>query len=220
MLITYGSTVLVPGSAQGAIDVRVNGQQIVDEAQFFRAAVTTYYARQNKSTHLEFETWWNFNTRGLTEQFMLSHWAGLAPTDTLYISCGEGEGTQYNFQLPGAVLESASPAEWRGNSVRFHYVFLGGIFTTDSISPPNEDALIKRGKVSLSAGDTSKTVTFASSFGGTPTVIVRVNRPSASADTVIDWDAPEADQNSAGFIARGAAIPSTGYVLNWEAIAP
>lgn len=220
MVVQYGSTVLVPGAQLGIIGMRLNGEQLVDQAQFFRAIAASYFSRGNKTSRFEFDVWWYFSTRGAAENFILGHWASLAATDTLTVTCGDGEATQYIYALAGAVLQSVAPSEWRGISVKMHYVFVGGLFATQSIQPPNEDTLIKRGTVILSSGQASQTVSFAASFPGVPVVIVRVNRPSNAVDTVVDWDAPEAQVTAAGFVAQGQATPGAGYTLNWLAISP
>lgn len=220
MQLQFGSTVLIPGGSQGVVSLRLNGRQISDAATFFRAIAGTFYSRGNKTTAFECDAWWYFNTRGEAENFILGHWASLAAADLLTVTCGDNEANQFVYQIPVCVLESVSLAEWRGIAVRMHYVFQGGLFTTQSIEPPNEDNLLKRGTVNLTAGDTSKAVAFASSFAAAPIVVCRVNRGSLVADTVVDWDAPSAGVSAGGFTAGGQPIPGPGYVLNWIAIAP
>lgn len=127
MTITYGSTVLISGGSSGVLALRINGQELVDIAHFFRAAAITAFARANKSTNFEFEAWWNFNTRGLAEAFVISHWASLANSGTLTIVCGDGEVSPVTYTM-AAVLESVSLSEWKGISVKMRYAFVGGIF--------------------------------------------------------------------------------------------
>ncbi len=220
MQIQFGSTILVAGGIDGVVGLRLNGDSLIDEATFFRALVASFYSRGNKTTDFEFSKRWQFNTRGGAENFIMGHWASLAQKDILTVTCGDGESVEYVYQMPLAILKSVTLEEWIGVEVKMHYVFVGGLFTTDTVIPPDEDNLIKRGTVVLSPGDTTKTVAFGSSFAGTPVVLARVNRPSSASDTVVDWDAPEADVTSGGFIAAGQAIPASGYTLNWIAITP
>lgn len=220
MQIQFGSTVLVPGGSQGVVGAKLNGRQVSDAATFFRAIAGTFFSRGNKTTDFQFDAWWYFNTIGDAENFILSHWASLAASDLLTVTCGDGEAVQYVYQIPLAVLESVTLAEWKGTSVRMHYTFQGGLFATQSIQPPNEDNLIKRGTVALNSGDTSKVVTFASAFAAVPVIYCKVMRASTAGDTVVDWDAPSGNAGAGGFTAAGQAIPGPGYTLNWIAISP
>lgn len=220
MVIQYGSSVLVPGSLQGVTGTRLNGKQLVDEATLFRALQTSYFSRGNKGTTFEFDAWWYFNSRGLAESFIMSHWGTLSYSDLLTVTCGENEASQIVYQIPAAVLESVSLADWNGTAVKMHYVFKGGLFASQSLTPTNEDALIKRGTVTLGLGATQSVIAFTSNFAGVPTVIAKINRGTTNSDTVPDWDVPTDLITAGGFTAKGQATPLAGYVLNWVAIAP
>ena len=218
MQIQYGSTILSAGGTQGPAGIRFNGALMSDEAALFRAITESVFSRGNKKTAFSFAVWQVFNTRGLAESFILSHWAGLAGTDTLTITCGDGEATQYYYQLLGSVLESVDIEEWNGLSVRVRYNFTGGLFTTESVTPTNESSMIKRGTAALSTNNTSKAVTFAAAFGAKPVVQIQVQKPSSADDAIADWCADDAEITAAGFTARGQPVPAAGYVLNWVAI--
>lgn len=131
MVITYGSTVLVSGGLEGVNDFRINGEQVSEEAMYFRASAGVYFSRGNKITEVDFGARWSFNTRGLAEKFILTHWASLATRDNLDITCGDGETTgQYDLRLANAVLRNVSLVEWRGTLVRMRYSFQGGLFAS------------------------------------------------------------------------------------------
>jgi hypothetical protein len=218
MQIQFGSEILATSATNGPSGLTINGALVTDEAQLFRAIANTIYARGNKKTELSFTVWNVFNTRGLAESFIVSHWSGLAASDILSITCGDGEATQYVYQMAGTVADPVAVEEWRGLSVRVRYRFTGGLFTTESSAPTNESSLIKRGIVALTTGDTSKAVAFAAAFGAKPVVQIQVQKPTSADDAVADWGADDADISDSGFTARGQPIPASGYVLNWVAV--
>ncbi len=218
MQIQFGSEILATSAISGPNGFTLNGNLITDEVALFRALANTVFARGNKRTEVSFAAWQAFNSRADAEAYIVSIWSRLATSDTLSITCGDGEATQYLYAMAGAVPSPVGIEEWRGLSVRIRYRFVGGYFTTESSTPTSESSMIKRGTVALATNDTSKAVTFAAAFGSKPVVQIQVQKPTASDDAIADWCADDADISAAGFTARGQPIPSSGYVLNWTAI--
>jgi hypothetical protein len=77
---------------------------------------------------------------------------------------------------------------------------------------------MKRGSEALTIGDVSKTVSFAVAFGQPPgSVTCSISAPAGGG--VIESNPDQSTITAAGFTAIfGAAIPASGYYLNWEAV--
>jgi hypothetical protein len=123
--------------------------------------------------------------------------------------------------MAGALVESVRPQAAVGVSLVVDYAFTGGLFTSQQTTIPNESDLLKRASIALTAGDTSKAVSFSVAFGQPPgSVGCRIAMPSGAAGYVIDADPDYSTVTAAGFTAVfGAAIPASGYYLFWEAFA-
>jgi hypothetical protein len=226
MRIVFETTWLAPGGVQAADGVRVNGQQIVDDADFFRAAASAFYPRGNLAVSLQFVTHWTFNTAKLAEVFALTHIALLpmGPGDlgVVQITCGNAPDTQLVY-MNNAVLESARIVSVRGSSVDVEYVIRGPFFQTDvppdvpGYPDPGELTLVyRRGTVALTNGATSQAIVFSTPVSTTPVVVCNVNGVSGSAaifgrilsDTV----------STTGFTVEfSAAIPDGTYTLTYWA---
>ena len=135
MNVTFGTTVLAPGGAQAASNVRVDGQQVVQEAMFFRGNSAAFYPRGNLATTLQFVTHWIFNTANLAEQLVLLHTGTLPMTNsdrsTVTCTCGAGGETVPIYML-NAVLESAKILRYDGVSVDVEYTIRGSNFQTSA----------------------------------------------------------------------------------------
>lgn len=133
MNVTFGTTVLAPGGTQGADNVRVDGQQIIQEAQFFRGNSAAFYPRGNLATTFQFTTHWIFNTTSAAEIFVLTHTANLPMTNsdrsTVTCQCGAGSATTPVY-MANAVLESARIMRYEGISVDVEYTIKGANFQT------------------------------------------------------------------------------------------
>jgi hypothetical protein len=133
MIVQFGSTYLAPGDTQAADMVRVDGRQIVQEAQFFRGTAAQFYPRGNLSVTLQFVTHWIFNTTREAEVFVLTHLTDL-PMDTAdrlttTCTCGAGSETQPIY-LANSVLEAARILRYVGKSVDVEYTIRGPYFQT------------------------------------------------------------------------------------------
>ncbi len=135
MNIQFGSFVLASGGTQAADNVRVDGQQIIQEATFFRGNSAAFYPRGNLATTLQFVVHWIFNTANLAEQFVLLHTGTLPMTNsdrsTVTCTCGAGGETTPIYML-NAVLESARILKYDGISVDVEYTIRGSNFQTSA----------------------------------------------------------------------------------------
>ena len=129
MTITYAGTQLA-GAASGIGPklVILPAAQMVDEVALFRADSMAVYPRGNVLYPLEFTVLWNFNTRALCEQFLLTHVYTLPRSGSLVIVCGDGESTTYTYTQAGSVLLRTPEVTLYGTSIQVRYQFTGGPF--------------------------------------------------------------------------------------------
>src|SRR2546421_807524 len=102
----------------------LNGRQIVQEAQFLRAAQSQFFARGNRSVLLSFSVTRVFSSISAAEQFFLGHYATLVNGPaTLTCRCGGGSEAVTDVLIQNAVLESLSEPRYIGESVNITYTF-------------------------------------------------------------------------------------------------
>ncbi len=181
MNILFETTWLAPGGFQAAADVRVNGQQIVDDASFFQAAAMAFYPRGNLSDTLAFSTKWQFSTPTAAEVFALTlpTMVPMSASDSGVVQCicGNAPNAQTVY-MNNAVLESVRVIKQIGTSVEVAYVLKGPGFQTD-IPPdvpgypdPGELTLVyRRATVPIPSGVGSLAVAFSSPFNTAPVIV-------------------------------------------------
>lgn len=181
MNVIFSTSWLAPGGTQAARNVRVNGKQLVDDADFFRAATMSFYPRGNQSVELRFVTSWQLASLRAAEVFVMTHARNLPMSvndlGVVQCICGLPPDTQTVY-ANNAVLESANIVGYRGLSVDVEYVIRAPFFQTDvppdipSYPNPNELVLVyRRATVPIPAGVTSLAVAFSSPFGTAPVVV-------------------------------------------------
>lgn len=149
----------------GPSGLRVNGQQVVDSAGFLRAAAFTYYGRGQKSTEIIFRVERQFSSARALQAFCLSHLIELPKQGDLQFTVGE-TGDTSEITLEDAVITGFRVLSVRGVSALVEYSFAGGLPTTEDIELPDEGNLVKAKVIELTAGETSKAVTYDTPFGG------------------------------------------------------
>lgn len=190
MRITFETTQLAsPDLALGRVPfgLTLNGEQIVDDAQFFRAAAASVFARGNLGTVLQFSVTRLFSTEKAAEVFALTH-AGAVPLEGLVTAvCGE-TGDQQTVYLEGAVLQAVAVQSVRGSSVVVQYTIRGGIWTTDvpdeipGESEASEDFIVmRRAKVPVAAAVDEVVVVFSAPLAAAPVVKAELYGPTGSA---------------------------------------
>lgn len=229
MIVLFNTTYLAPGQYQAADKVRLNGEQIVDEADFFRAATKAYFPRGNVGIEFSFVTHWSFPTLVAAEVFALTHIGQLPMTNTdsdlLQCTCGEvTPATQQVVYGANAVLKSARILEYKGTSVDVEYTLLVPAFSS-SVPPggvpayPNPNELVqvfRRGKIAIPNGATTVVVAYSSALPGLPGAdpYCWVSGPTGSpifgSETLTDT------VTTSGFTAQlSTPAPSGAYFLNY-----
>lgn len=218
MRVLYSSTWLASGGLQGTSGANWNGQQVNDEAQFFRAAASTFYARGNRSTKFGFGVNTGFNTEADAIAFAALQINGLPQQADLTVSDELG---RIAVVLSSAVLDSVTP-KVDGINVFTRYEFSGGVWASTDVPPnPSEDR-VKVGQQALSINDESAAVIFATPFAAVPTTVNCWCVPPNSSATVffIQSVALKDSISATGFTAKiGFPIPDAGWYLQWEAVA-
>lgn len=191
MNVLFETTWLAPGQAQAADRVRFNSKQVVDEAQFFRAAFSTYFPRGNVDVEFSFTTHWIFSSTALAENFVLTLPTFLPMTnaDNGVLQCVIGAETPNPITIysPSAVLVSAEVTEYQGLSVDVRYVLRCAPFQTtippNTPSFPNPNVyvyVIQRGLNSIGSGATQLAISFTTPFSSVPVVTAVMAQQSGS----------------------------------------
>ncbi len=227
MRISIETTLLAdPSLALGRVGpsrLSLNGQQIIDEAEFFRAAMPTYFTRGSAGVVLQFSVQRFFSTIKKAEAFALLHFGAIPLSGLVTCICGES-GDQQTIYLRNAVVESV-PVSHSGTVVTVQYTIKGGAFEGDI--PPEEipgdpdtgESFItmRRGKVAIAANATSVVVTFSSPLSSVPVVLPHVSRPAGGAEIGCTLDEDSVTVN--GFTVQlDGPTPDNTYKLNYTAI--
>lgn len=134
MKVKYAGIWLAPGGVECASGVSLNGSQVVELQQLFRATAIRPVARGNKQDVFSFAVRQAKDTVRLAERAMLSILATLPGSGQLEVTCGQ-TGDEETFYLD-AVLQSVERTSI-GLSPAYRYTFVGGLFTTDGTSLPS-----------------------------------------------------------------------------------
>lgn len=219
MRVYYGSQYLASGGLEGTRGINFNGSFLIDEAQFFRAAAATFFARGNRSTTLGFAVSRNFDSEADALYFAAISQNALPGSADLLVS--DEEGTIV-VALEGAVLEGVSVGPIIGSSVDVSYQFRGGIFVPSVLPPEPPSDTVITGNVALALNDETKAVVFDTPFAIAPTSVECWVVPASGAPVLFIQSVPLHDTiDIAGFTAAlGFPIPSDGqYWLYWSASA-
>lgn len=135
----------------------LNGRQIVQEAQFLRAAQSQFFARGNRSVSLSFSVTRVFSSVSAAEQFFLGHYATIVDGPaTLTCRCKNTDGTTTDVLIQNAVLESLSEPRYIGVSVNISYTFRAPAIT--AVYSPPVDSDVRTLTASIPNGVSSFTV--------------------------------------------------------------
>ena len=218
MRVTYGtaeisSTNLALGRV-GPSGISLNGQQIVDAAEFFRAATTTFYGRGVRSVALGFAVDRLFATEAAALRFALTHHNDLEDEGDLLLTL-DAE----TLSLAGAVLEAVAIERWQGVAVRVRYSFRGSAFATDASALPEPDETMTRsGTPAVADGADTLAVVFSSPLPGVPFVPGGTLMMPTAGGAVIFWSPIEDTITASGFTAQlSGPTPGAGYKLPYQA---
>lgn len=225
MRITIETTLLASAALTTAPHsaLSLNGVQLVEEAQFFRAATAGFYARGNASVALQFRAQRLFSSIRAAEAFALLHASSIPLEGLLTCVAGESGDTQTVY-LEDCVVENVQVVEYRGASVVVQYTIRGAAFSSDV--PPEipgetdeaeEFIVMRRGKVSIDAAAESVAVAFSSPLSAVPIVTPTISRPSGGA--AIHCTTREDSVTVNGFtVDLSAATPDATYKLHYIAV--
>lgn len=199
-----------------ASEVRIAGRQIVEEAQFLRAASAAFYARGNRSVSVTFTVARVFDSMLEAESFCLSHHDALPNQADLLVRIGlDSESTQ-DATLGDAVLEEVSFRQI-GVSILVSYAFRASEIT-GIVATPTAD-VFESGSYAIGNGASSVTLT-GLALGAVPTqVLVTVRKPAGGFNLLgtVDGSTITADGFSVYF---NGQTDSANYLLDWLAILP
>ena len=217
MRVLYSNTWLAPGGIEGTIGATWDGVQVNDEAAFFRAAAAVHYARGGRSRRFAFRVQRFFATEAAAILFATVNTQQLPLQADLLVYADDADDDAPAAQLTGAVVDGVRVLAIVGSSLSLEYAFRGGEFTTDDITLPTEDDLVKRGVVNLTEGEETKAVAFAQAFAAAPVIAPGIQAPAGG----YVFDVVIRDVTTEGFTAVfGAMVPGPNYKLHYIAILP
>lgn len=219
MKISFGTTWLSRDLSGDSVTqgLTLNGQQVNDEAQFFRALTSTFFARGNRSATVGFTVNRQLGSLRAAERLLATHFWDLPQQADLRLYCGQDDDQEVVL-FTAAVIESVQPGPTVGVSLSLRYTFRVSSPTVE-VSPPDlpEPEMIKRGTVDIPSGADHVDVTFMAAFAAAPFVVVTVLRPEGG-DNI--WPMLRGDPTTEGFTADlSAPTPDDTFKLSWFAIA-
>jgi hypothetical protein len=221
MKVVFGTVSLTPSDVETTAGLTVNGEQVNDTAQFYRALAETFFGRGNRSATIGFSVLRIFDTARIAGRFCFEHLTLLPLQDSLYITVGDDVDNEV-VRFDGAVPQAVPITVKGGVSVQVNYSFLCGLPVFNS-TPANvvepSSSMIQRINVPLTAGDTSKVITWPSAFGSLPVV----SRPSVEvpdgSDWIDAWVIAGTPSTTGCTVKFNAPIPGSGYSVSLVACA-
>lgn len=219
MRITYGTAELASDDLAlgrvGPVGFSLNGTQINEEVEFFRALHTEFLDRDGRSEAVSFTVERFFGTEAACVRFLATHRNDLPGKATLLMTL-DGE----TISLSGAVLDSVQRGEWRGLSCRVTYGLRGPAFATDLTPLPEPDPTMTRsGLADVADGAETVAVVFSSPLPGVPQLVpgAVLQMPTAGGDVI--FAAPIADTITASGLTFALSGPpaGSGYKLPYQA---
>ena len=114
-----------------AYDVLLNGKQIVQDAQFLRAAAAEPLARGNAVNVLQFSVTRQHTTAADAAAYVLTAFSSLPASGTASIICGASGEILLTCTF-SAVLEGVPKASFSGTRSDMTFVLRGGLITTSA----------------------------------------------------------------------------------------
>ena len=194
-----------------AFGLSLNGQQIVQEAQFIQAASAALYGRGNRTVSLAFSVTRSFGSVSEAEQFIHAHYSSLEDEGSLICRCGAQGEEPTDILYQNAVLIGPK-ARYRGVSVQIDYQFrapqVSGIFV------PEEDDM-RSASIPIPAGVDHFTAA-GLAFPAIPARVLPHVRIPAAGDN-IEAHVVDGTITADGFdIQLSAVTPDGDYVLDFS----
>ena len=114
-----------------AHDVVINGQQVVQDAQFLRAVAAQPLARGNAVNGLQFSVTRQHASVADAAAYVLTAFSSLPPSGTAQIICG-ASGENVITCTFSAVLQEVTKCTFRGTRSDTTFVLRGGLITTSA----------------------------------------------------------------------------------------
>lgn len=219
MRITFGTAELASDDLAlgrvGPVGLALNGSEIVEAVEFFRAAYTTFIERGGRSQEVSFSVERFFASEARALRFLARHHDELPSAGDLRMTL-DGE----TLALPDAKLASVGRGEWRGLSCRVNYTLRGSAWSADYDPLPEPDpAMTRTGLATVAADALSVAVVFSSPLPAAPQWVpgAVLQMPTAGGDVI--FASPIADTITASGLTFALSGPpsSSGYKLPYQA---
>lgn len=145
-----------------------NGEPVVDEVLFFRAANTAVWGRADGPERFALQVWRFFGSEAAALTFAGTHRSTLPLEGDLVLV---DDVQSVALRMAGAV-RGVQIAERRGLAVLVQYTFTGSRFVSDDVpGDPDDPSNVKTGVIDLEIDDEEKAVVFAVPFGAEPNFV-------------------------------------------------
>lgn len=221
MKILFSSTYLAAGEFESPNALRVGGQQVVQEAQLFRALQSTFYARGNHSQSISFSVVRLHNNEEDAGWFMLTHYAAIPKTGNLVFTIGSGV-SERSALLTNAVLQGTPEIRQEGCTTFTTYNLVGGLLSNTEAPDIDPYAdVIRTETIAIPITTTRVTVTFTTVLPAAPrSVNCTVQKANAAALNITVVCIEQDSITAAGFVAvLSAETPDATYKLSYNAFA-
>jgi hypothetical protein len=217
---SFGTYWIASGTMEGIFGLTLNGVQVNDQVELFRALTAVFYGRGNRSAILGFSVKRIPADLGTAEYTAMTEFWALPVQADLWLYL-DPEANGVALQFASAVLHNTEYGPTVGQSMPVRYQFKV-VMPLTSNPPPNipqpTSAMIQRSTVAITNGSASLAVSFSSSFSGTPIVVATINAPAGQ--PIISVNVLAGSVTNVGFTAEfGATIPASGYLLSYIASA-
>lgn len=215
MRIVLESTELAGWEFPPLKGVNISGQILYEPFPIVRA-LTRVFDRANALLTLAFTVRRQFESLQECESYMALHWTMIPHSGTLTLYCGTEDENEPVY-MENAVLVANPQTKQDGISLLISYQFVAPKAASDN--PPDsllDLSMIKAGRTAITNGENAVEVEFDTPFSTAPVVVAIVAIPSGG--DVIWASVDDSTVTVNGFTALlSAAVPATGYKLNWEA---
>jgi hypothetical protein len=203
-----------------AQNVRLNGQRVVQEEHFLRAAAMAFFTRGGRSQVLEFSVGREFASHAAAEAFLLTHFQSLPEQADVEIHLHVEPGDDAQIAtITGAVL-SALPIGPRdgiwigqiGYALKFGTV--SGVTTL-----PSPEPVVRAGTAAIPSGVDTLALTGLANMGAAPSQIVCTVRKPTAGDFNLVATVLDNSITATGFTVELSGLTDkAGYKLDYQRI--
>lgn len=134
MKIKIGSLVVAGATLkESPADLTINGQRLIDEAEFCRAESPDFYDRGNERTIVEFNVWRLHETLEEADIFMLDHAKNIPAVADVTLQIEDADGSVVGSRFIKQASCQSVDRRQKGVSTYCRYRIVGGVIVNSLI---------------------------------------------------------------------------------------